>query len=62
MKAFDFIKSKRKQIQPNPGFLLQLSTYEKKFSRNMALPKYTCNNHSISKSTADFSSSHNKYI
>jgi len=62
MTAFDFIKSKRKQIQPNPGFLLQLSTYERKISKNRVLPKCICNNHSMSKSTADFSSSQHKYI
>ena len=61
MTALDFIKSKRKQIQPNPGFLLQLSTYERKISKNRVLPKYISNNQSISKSTADFSSSQNKY-
>ena len=62
MKALDFIKSKRKQIQPNPGFLVQLSAYERKISKNRVLPKYICNSHSVSKSTADFSSSQHRYI
>jgi hypothetical protein len=62
ISALNFIKSKRKQIQPNPGFLDQLNTYEKKISKNKVIPKCNYNNQNISKSTVNFSSAQYKYI
>ena len=51
MSALEFLKSKRSQVHPNPGFITQLNSYErniKKFQRNYLSP-------SITNSTADFS-------
>ena len=55
LSALDFVKTKRKQVQPNPGFFCQLCSFEKNISKN----KKNSLNHSTSQSTSDFSSSRN---
>ena len=54
LSALDFVKTKRKQIQPNPGFLCQLCSFERLISKS----RKESINRSISKST-DFSSFRN---